>query len=321
VKKHLSVLIGLFILGGALLAGCAGGSLSPSPAIQEAVVQSYTVYAPESTSSIPVILAANSLPEVELVLFSDHSQANAMLLRGDTQMLVTGLSVGVDMFRNGAPVQLVNNYVTGLSYLVTSGEPVSDFNGLRGKEVIVPFEGSPIEEISVYLANQKGLNWGSDITPRYSPFDASVALLKGGQAQAVILPEPLVSSLEGQSNIFVNFGLAEEWNRSNPGSQGYPQVGVLVNSQWAAEHPDEIERFNQALVAAIARVQQDPSAAVAEVASSFKQPPAILEKALGRTTYQLSAGSELQQLVLSYYTTIGKPLDESFANFTYLPAQ
>jgi NitT/TauT family transport system substrate-binding protein len=321
VKNHLSVLFIILVLGGALLTGCAGRSLSPGPAAQEAVVQSYTLYAPGSTSSIPVILAASSLPEVELVLFSDHSQANAMLLRGDTQMLVTGLSVGVDMFRNGAPVQLVNNYVTGLSYLVTSGEPVTDFRGLHGKEVIVPFEGSPIEEISAFLAQQDGLTWGSDIMPKYSPFDASVVLLKQGQAQAVILPEPLVSSLEGQPNIFVNFGLEEVWNQHNPQSQGYPQVGVLVNSQWAAEHPAEIERFNQALATAIARVQQDPAGAVAEVASSFKQPPPILEKALGRTTYHLTTGSELQQLVSSYYTTIGKPLDETFTDFTYLPAQ
>ncbi len=59
------------------------------------------INAPPTPSSIPVILAARNMENAEITIFSNHSQAHTLFLRDDIQMLVTGLSVGVNFFKMG----------------------------------------------------------------------------------------------------------------------------------------------------------------------------------------------------------------------------
>jgi NitT/TauT family transport system substrate-binding protein len=283
-----------------------------------ASLERWALYAPASSSSIPVILAAEELGNVDLTLYTSQDQANTLFARGEVDMVVTGLSVGVDLYRNEVPLQIVNTYVSGLSYLVTDGEALANFADLKGREVTVPFAGSPIEEVCRYLASQEGLEWGQDITPVYAPFESSIALLKQGQAGAVILPEPSVSLLQGQPGISVSFSLFDLWNQHNPGGNGYPQVGTFANRDWAESHAAEIDAFNAALAGAIAAAQSDPQAAVETITGSFKLPRDVLENALAHTHYQLYSGGEMQMHIQDYYQIIGKPLDEKYTQFYFI---
>jgi ABC-type nitrate/sulfonate/bicarbonate transport system substrate-binding protein len=324
MKYSCKALISIFLVAGTLLSACEAKLAAPlaaaaSPAASTAPAASpWTIYAPESTSSIPVILAVKNLPNFKVVLYNDQSQANALLLRGDASILITGLSVGVDLYAHQAPVRVINSYVTGLSYLVTYGKKVSSFKDLKGQDLYLPFEGSPLEEISSYLTAKDGLVWKVDVHPVYSPFDASVSLLKQGKVTAVVLPEPVVSTLAGQPNVYVSLSLYDLWNQYNPGAQGYPQVVSLVNSQWAADHSAEITQFDQALSAGIQSVGKDPASAVETAKGYFKFPAAILIKSLSRTHYQLTTGKEMQQSIENYYQVIGKPIDEKDSGFYYL---
>ena len=292
-----------------------------SPATAVPAAETWTIYTPASTSSIPVIMAAQKLDNVELVLYTNQEQANTLFARGEVSMMVTGLSVGMALFKNEVPIKLDNTYVSGLSHLVTYGKTVSSFSDLKGGEIYIPFAGSPIEEICQYLAAQEGLTWGTDITPIYSPFDASIALLKEGKAVAVVLPEPNVSLVESQPDVHISFSLYDLWNQYNPGNKGYPQVGTFVNTNWAASHAAEVEAFNTALAEAIQEVQADPAAAISATRDQFKLPEPILTQALSRTQYQFIAGAEMQESIETYYQTVGKPLDETYAQFYYSPAK
>ena len=77
---------------------------------------------------------------LDLVLYSDQSQANTLFIRGEVPILVTGLSVGLDLDKNQVPISAVNTYVSGLSYLVTYGAPVQQFSDLQGQEIYIPFD-------------------------------------------------------------------------------------------------------------------------------------------------------------------------------------
>ena len=279
------------------------------------------IYAPATASSIPVLIAAGKMDNVEVTLYTNQSQANTLFLRGDVNVLVSGLSVGVDLFKNEAPVQMVNSYVSGLSYLVTYGKHVNSFADLKGQEIYIPFEGSPIEEVTAFLAEKAGVTYKEDLSPVYAQFDSSVELLKEGKAQAVILPEPNVSLVEGQPNIYISISLYDAWNQATGSTDGYPQVGSFANSGWAANHADQIAAFNKALGEAITEVQDDPATAVDSVSSQFKLPAAILKKSLDRTRYHLLTGQEMADAINNYYTVIGKPLDEKYSAFYYLAAQ
>jgi NitT/TauT family transport system substrate-binding protein len=339
-KLHLALLITIILTG--LLTACSTPTAAPTqpvsatesitvtesaPTAEAAVTVEPTtapvtdrisLYAPASTSSIPVIIAAKSMPNVDLTLYTNQEQVNTLFARGEVDVMVTGLSVGVTLYKNNVPLQMVNSYVSSLSYMVTSGEQVNSFADLKGKEVYVPFKGSPIEEVCQYLAAQEGLTWGTDITPVYSPFDASIALIKEGKAAAVVLPEPNVSLVASQPNVFVSFSLADLWNRANPTSAGYPQVGAFANKEWAAAHAADLKAFNDALAKDIELSLTDPAAAVDTVKDNYKIPAPVLQQALSRTGYNLVTGADLKAQIDTYYQIIGKPLDETYAEFYYL---
>lgn len=292
-----------------------------APAPQGAATPSadrLVIYAPATPASIPILLAARDLEDAEVTIFTNHSQANAQFLRGDVDILVTGLSVGVEMFRNGAPVQVVNSYVAGMTYLVTYGRKIDRFADLKGGSIYLPFEGSPIEETTRYFAEREGLAWKNDITPIYAPFTSSVELLKQGRAAAVALPEPSVSLIAGDPNLHISLSYRALWDASTGTSRGYPQVTPFVRGEWAAAHRNLIARFNRAVDDAIREMAENPATAVAQTVEVF---PGVtgetLAAALTRTDFAFTSGDVLAEEIAAYYRTVGKPIDATFNAFFY----
>ena len=275
------------------------------------------IYAPATPSSIPVLLAARQMGDAEVTIFTNHAQANALFVRGDVDILVTGLAAGVDLFKNGTPVQVVNSYVAGLTYLVTYGKPVNSFADLKGQQIYIPFEGSPIDEITQFFVASEGLTWKTDIQPVYLPFASSVEMLKQGKATAVALPEPYVSLIEKQPNLFISLNYRARWDALTGAQNGYPQVGSLVRRDWAAAHGDVIARFNAEVAAALKTIAQDPAAAVAQTQAQMGLPAEVLRAALGRTDFAFTQSDDMAQDIQRYYRTIGKPLDETYGSFRF----
>jgi ABC-type nitrate/sulfonate/bicarbonate transport system substrate-binding protein len=292
-----------------------------TPPATETSTAAIVIAGPATPSSIPLILAAEKMGNASVQIIQNNSQANTLFLRGEIAILASGLSVGVDLRKNEAPVQVLNTYVTGLSYLVTYGKKVESLSDLKGEEIYLPFEGSPIEEATMFLAQKEGLVWGTDLKPVYSPFDASVALLKEGKAKAVVLPEPFVTLVEKDPNLFISLDYYTSWNAAAGTQAGYPQVGTFVNAEWAKQHPAELAAFNAALAEAIQLIETHPEEAVAKVKDQFKLPEAVLLRSLQRTHFSLLTGEALKKDVSAYYELIGKPLDDQYTDFYYLPAQ
>lgn len=329
------------VITGPLVSGCAAPagiptgtpilsspSSSPIPSTATAtsgVGEKLVIYAPATPSSVPVLLVAQRMllnaaggEKIEVSIFTDQSKASTLFLRGDVTMLVTGLSVGVEFFKNGAPVQMVNSYVAGLTYLVTYGKKVNSFSELKGQEIYIPFEGSPIEEITRFFVEQEDLTWKRDIKPIYSPFPSSVELLKQGKAAAVALPEPYVSLVEKQDRVYISLNYKEKWDALTGSANGYPQVGTFVKQDWAAAHPDLIAQFNTELVNALQFIHQDPAAAVEQTKADFSFPPQVLLASLQRTDFSFTKSDAMVQEIQRYYQRIGKPLNgKTFAPFFY----
>lgn len=281
----------------------------------------YQLYAPPTPTSIPLLLAARNMENLEVTIFSNHSQANTLFLRGDIDILVTGLSVGMNFFQNQVPVQMLNSYISGLTYLVTRGKQVQNFREIQGKQIYIPFEGSPIEEITRFFAEQEGLIWGTDLKPVYAPFPSSLELLKKGQADVVALPQPLATIAATDENIFLSLSYTKVWNTMTDSQNGYPQVGAFVKTDWAARHNEIITELHQELGKALELIAANPQEAVALTKEKFQFPEKVLLASLGRIDFLLVTSEALKQDVSTYYQTIGRPLDETFDAFFYLDPQ
>src|SRR5512135_3389394 len=99
--------VGRFLLAAIVAVIVAAGCAPPmaplptsSPVPTAAAGQRLAIYAPATPSSVPVIMAARAMG-ADVTIYSNQSQANTLFLRGDVPIFVTGLSVGVEFFKNG----------------------------------------------------------------------------------------------------------------------------------------------------------------------------------------------------------------------------
>ena len=306
----------IFVIVLAIAAGCVP-VVPATPLVESTPARKLVIYAPATPASIPVLLAARHIEGAEVTIFANHAQANAQFLRGEIDILVTGLSVGVELFNNGAPVQVIDSYVAGMTYLVTRGQPINDLAELKGRSVYLPFEGSPIEEVTRFFVEQAGLQWETDVRPVYAPFTSSVELLKQGRADVVVLPEPFVSLIEGRADLHVSLSYRELWDTLIGSDSGYPQVTPFVTREWAAANADLVARFNDEVAAALASIEADPAGAVAQTHEALGLPEPVLAAALSRTDFAYIGGAELPEAIRGYYEAIGKPLDAIYDAFFY----
>lgn len=271
------------------------------------------IYAPATPASVPLILAAQDLPEMEIRIFTNHSQAHSLFLKGDVQMLSTGLSVGIRFFRQNVPVKIINSHVSGLTYLVTN-HPVTTFRDLKGSMLYLPFAGSPIEEVTQFFMTAEGLVWKRDVPIGYSLFPGTVNLLQQGRIRSAALPEPFVS-ITGEHRDIHLLSYRALWERHTGNVNGYPQLGTFVHQSWADTHDPMIRQLNAALTRAVLLAAQSPEEAVKKTAPAMKFSTDILQTALRRTDFYFLQGTHLKREIKNYYQTIGRPLDDTFECF------
>lgn len=272
------------------------------------------VYLPTSPASIPLILALEKIPELEARMYINHSQANALFLRGDASLLLTGLAVGRKLYEQGIPLSIVASHVTGLSYIVSakSVAPLRSFKDLLHKKIWLPFPGSPVEEVCRYFAKQEGLKLGKDIEVGYTSFTAMTQLLESGKIEYAVLPEPFVTVAEQKAAIKVQLSLVELWNGYNKGNSGYPQVALLAQQNWLSENQSLMEKFIVSLSQSIDFVQKHPQQAVDKTKQFFNLPDNVLIKSLFRTDFKMLYGEELNRVLRDYYHRIDQDLGDDF---------
>ncbi|MBN2546884.1 MAG: ABC transporter substrate-binding protein [Spirochaetes bacterium] len=275
------------------------------------------IYAPSTPTSLPLLIASEVLSDTEVVLYVNHSQANALFLKGDVQIISTGFSVGKNFFDNKVPVIVINSYVSGLTHLVTYGKHFNNFTELKGSEIYLPFQNSPIEEITKFFILSEGLKWG-DFKPVYSQFQSSVELLKNGKAKVVPLAEPFVSIVEKNQNIKVSFSYYDRWVEITGNKKGYPQTGTFIKKQWAEKNSNYIKKLNNEIKKAVIEINNNPEKSSKLLSGKLNVSDEILLSATRRTVFNMLYSKELKNEIEIYYKAIGKPLNENYKEFFYI---
>ncbi len=283
---------------------------------------SVVIIAPASPSSIPLIAASRRMAGTRIQLFTNHSQAHSLFLKDHNRLLSTGLSVAIRFYQEGIPVRILSSHIAGMTYLITLRPDIKSFGDLRHSVIVLPFEGSPIEEITTYFIRHQGLRVPEDIRFRYSPLEASVELIRQGKIQAAVLPEPYGSLMLSRGiAIHPSLDYYQLWKESTGQSNGYPQVVLIAKSEWSALNSAYIQRLHRMIREAMIRIEQNPDEALEIAGDSFHLPQAVLRSSIQRIRYQFISEHEMEQAIYAYYRIIGKPLNESFKNIFYLPAQ
>lgn len=257
------------------------------------------VLAPATPSSIPLILAVNNINNLEIELFTNHAQAHAKFLRGDANYIATGFTVGLNFSKQNKKVTCINSWVDDLAFLVSKTKNVNNIKQLKGKDIYLPFKGSPIEKTFDAIAQANNLNPNTDFKKHYLPFSSMLQLLNQGEIQNCIMPEPFVSkSLQNKTN-FQGFSLQQEFKNAFNSSFA-PQIALFSKNT----NIKQISKINSELVKAINFTNNNPKKAIEKTKNYFMLNPELLNSALNRTKFSSKSGKILKNQIENYLKII-----------------
>jgi ABC-type nitrate/sulfonate/bicarbonate transport system substrate-binding protein len=294
----------------------AAGSWAQSAPVAVRVLVSQT------TAALPFLqMVRDGVPGAELKVdfFANHAQALAVLLRGETDLLLSGTSQGWENRLDGSPIVMLDTGVWGVSSLVGKDASIKGFADLKGKRIAVPFPGSPLDFQSRVLLAFDKLDPDKDVTISFGPFAQSVQRLLAGQLDAAALPEPLATMMVKKNGLRRLVQYSQAWARFTGGDPQSPQVSLFATEGWAREHAPLIGPILSAWDSASRTVSASPGAAASAFASALSVDQSVLEEATRNTLLSVPSVQENKARVLSYYQAVSKylpagsrPLDERF---------
>jgi ABC-type nitrate/sulfonate/bicarbonate transport system substrate-binding protein len=263
--------------------------------------QPLLILAPSTISSAPLLLLAEQFPDdYRVEFFTDHPQALARLIQGEADLLATGFSVGYSRFQAAGDLLHVVTPVWGVSALMTH-RPVQRIDELSGGVIYAPFEKSPIDIFLRAILDYHGLS--NQIRIEYAPFPQAAALVGQGNADAAVLVEPIASRLEIAGTAHRLMNLHDGWAVVSGGEARSPQVSLFARR--ASQHGASFALLERRLREVVAEITRDPQAAAVRVAPALEVPPAIVQRAMMNTLFDLPSATETAALIADYTRVMG----------------
>lgn len=245
---------------------------------------------------------------------SDASNVTAALINGTTDIaaLPTNAASVVYNKTNGG-VQLLALNTLGVLYLVTNDTvSITSFEDLKGQTVYVPAQNPTF--IFKYLCEQNGLSVGEDIiidNTYAQPADLRTAVVSGEVAIAV-LPEPMVTIAKASNDTLTTaLDLTAEWDQVSPAGS-LVQGCVVVRTEFAQEHPEEVAEFLETYSASIDYLTSgaEDLGAIIENTGIFAK-GAVAVKAIPNCNVCFITGQEMRDSMSAYLEIMNNAAPES----------
>lgn len=252
---------------------------------------------PDNPSSIPLLLAAEQIPDLDVTIFASHTQAHSLFLSGKIPLLMTGYAVGESFARRGVPIKLIASWVNSLNYLVSADTSYTHFSQLKGQKVYFPFQGSPIEKLTLWLAEKEGVS-ANEIEIGYLPFESTLKLMRQGKIKQAVFPVSSALKIVDDQNYFVSFDLNQKWQKYTETSF-YPQVCLFADP--ATDLSTLMPVLKSELKKAVELVNSNPQRALSMVDGKLKDSQQTLEKSLDYLKFDLLIDEKLQHEMEIYF--------------------
>lgn len=186
---------------------------------------------------------------------TDASNVTAALINGSVDIAALPTNAAATVYnKTGGDVKIAAVNTLGVLYLVVNGEKeeISSIEDLAGKTVYTPAQNPAF--IFEAICKGNGLTPGEDITldsATYAqPADLRAALVSGA-VDVAVLPEPMVTIALSANSALVNaVDLTEEWEGIY-GKNSLAQGCIVVRTEWAEAHPNELKEFLSAYKASV----------------------------------------------------------------------
>lgn len=243
------------------LAGCAapagGGSGSAAP------LRVAALKGPTGMGLVQLMeeQAGREHPAYSFALYDapDTLLAKVINAEYDVAALPTN-SAAIIYAKTGGAVQLAAVNTLGVVSLLERGERVHALADLRGTTVLASGKGSTADVVFRYVVSKAGLQVGRDVTVSFVGAHADVATAAAaGDAPLALLPQPFATvALTKNPALRVAVDLTAAWEQVQGSGQRLPMGCLVVNTAYAAAHPDRVRDFLAAFRASVAYTNGQP---------------------------------------------------------------
>ncbi len=312
MRKVLAALLCVAMVAG-VAAGCGGGNTTPK---EKANLNVVALTGPTGMGMVK-LMADNEAGEtavnynVELVGAAD--EITGKIVNGDVDIAAVPCNLASVLYnktKGGVKIAAVNTL--GVLYMLETngGETVQSVADLAGKTIVTTGKGTTPEYILNYILQANGLNPETDVTIEYKAEAAEVAaLVQQGQADVVMLPQPMVTTVMAKTEgVRVALDMTEEWAKAQ-GEDGKQLVTgtVIVRSDVLENNKEAVDTFLKEYEASINYLNENVTEG-AELVAKYEIIPsaAIAEKAIPACNMVFMSGEAMQQSVAAYLSVLAE---------------
>jgi NitT/TauT family transport system substrate-binding protein len=200
-----------------------------------------TLAGPGAVVSYPLMhMAANGAlsdytDKLRFRLWQTPDQLRTLLVNRDIDFSAAPSTLPALLHNRGMPVRLLNISVWGILWLVSRDPAVKTFADLAGRELVVPFQRDlPAVLLDTLLEAQAARGLAPVALRRTRDGQDAIALVLNGQAEHVLLVEPMASLLlwraaqPGGLPLYRAQSLEQAWRSGFPEQPSLPQAGVMA---------------------------------------------------------------------------------------------
>ncbi|MFW6267440.1 MAG: ABC transporter substrate-binding protein [Halanaerobium sp.] len=276
--------------------------LSVIPAAAEEI----NIQAPNVPAALPLLwmqeeVELPAVMDLNIKLSSDHQRGISLLAKNDLDFLVTGTNVGANAYNRGIDLKMLNVNTWAIDYLLTDGFKADSWEDLKGKNLVLPLQGGPLDFLARYLAAENGLDPESDLNLVYRALPGAAQLFMSGEFDSIILPEPLATtSLSNRESAELSMDIQKEWAKIH-GDERIPFVAFFVSGDFAEENPQFTKMIDGYYQRGVEWVNNNPEAAAELASKHFEMPAEVLQKSYSRVNLNIYSDSESRELIELYF--------------------
>lgn len=268
MKKFVSLLLTITLLGSILLTGCADKGTGNQEVVLNEVAHSI-FYAPMYVAIEEGYFAEEGI-DLTLVTGFGADKTMTAVLSGEADIGFMGSESTIYTYLGDTDDYVVNfaQLTQRAGNFLVSREPIDDFQweDLKGKTVLGGRKGGMPQMVFEYILKTNGIDPATDLTIDQSiDFGSTAAAFSGGNGDFSVEFEPHATALETKGDGYVVASLGED--------SGYvPYTAFSAKSSYIKENPEIIQGFTNALQKGMNYVNSHTPAEIAKtIAPQFEE--------------------------------------------------
>ena len=324
--KKLLVSILTLVLAIGLLGGCAPKAEPPAPAdtatSESAVTQDEAtdetgqdtqpltirlggLKGPTSMGMVKMLNDAEegkTFNKYDFTLSGSPDEVVPKLVNGDLDVAAVPSNLAAVLYNTTeGKIKMLAATNLGILYIVEKGDTIKNFSDLKGKTIYASGRGATPEYMLNYLLKENGVDPEKDVTIEWkSEHSEVVALMAEGKAEIALLPQPFVTVAQGTiEDLRVAIDLTKEWDAIE-GNGMLIMTALVVNSDFADAHPEQIEKFLEEYKASTEYVNSNITEASKLIEKFDIVKADVAEKALPYCNIVFYDGAEMKTAMEGY---------------------